>query len=81
MSKKPDPSEPMQVHVGWYLEHGWKVTSQTPDLARLEKRPGWLWRAFNAYEDDPRYDTKHCYLYLEDGLVRTETGMHADHPR
>ena len=80
----PAPPEPMHVHVDWYVEHGWEVTSQTPDLARLEKRPenrdGWLWRVLHEEIPDPRDPMRFCILYLEDGLVRTETGMHADHP-
>ena len=74
MSKKPGPSEPLQAHVDWYVDHGWEVTSQTDDLARLEKTPGTLMRVFHILDLDPRDHTKFCILYLDDGLVRTDIG-------
>ena len=38
MSEQPDPSEPLQVHVDWWVEKWVRVVEQTDTNAKLVKR-------------------------------------------
>lgn len=69
MSKQPDPTEALQVHIDWWVKAGWKVVSQSSDRATLRKRHrAPLTRLFLSLI---RNDTGYRNLRVEDGLVRT----------
>ncbi len=44
MSKEPEPTEPLQVHVDWYGEQGYRVALQTKTYTKLQKKKTFLWR-------------------------------------
>jgi hypothetical protein len=60
MSGEPDPSEPLQVHIDWWVEAGWEVTSQADDKATLRKE---------IQLSEWHSETEYCDLYVKDGLV------------
>ena len=65
----PDPSEPLQVHIDWWVEAGWDVVSQAPGLATLRKRHrAPLTRMLRYFI---REDTGYRNLRVAEGFVRT----------
>ncbi len=64
----PDPSEPLQTHIDWWVEVGWDVVSQATNRATLRKHHrAPLTRMLLAFI---RNDTGYRNLLVEDGLVR-----------
>ena len=82
MSKEPEPTEPLQVHVDWYVGRGYRVHRQTKGYAILVKRKNFfrmMWHLFWYVNvslikftdrlDTMRYPPGYPQLDLNDALV------------
>ena len=87
MSKKPEPSDPLERHIEWFVEEGWEVAELDLDSARMRKPSSFMGRLGNFFKnllvwspDRPRYEAAPSfeleedtfYLRVEDGKVKLE---------